>query len=176
MPEHLVGVFDAFTQITLIHTVFHDELCEVVAGSGHMVVRAALAQVYLEHLVRAVAIVALNVEVREAREMNFLKEVFNELLQLRVGLRDNGARVAKRGGRVLLEALATEADELHLAVAIAIRGEHVHVAIFADNHVLQQHFIGIARAENEAQNMRRLGGVLRSVHLLHVVKRVLPIR
>ena len=108
--------------------------------------------------------------------MNFLKEVFNELLQLKVGLRDNGARVAKRGGRVLLEALATEADELHLAVAIAIRGEHVHVAIFADNHVLQQHFIGIARTENEAQNMRRLGGVLRGVHLLHVVKRVLPIR
>ena len=176
MPEHLVGVFDAFTQVALVHAVFNDELCEVVAGGGHMVVRAALAQVHLEHLVRAVAIVALNVEVREAREMNLLKEVLNELLQLGVGLRDNGARIAKCGGRVLLEALAAEADKLHLAVAVAVRGEHVHVAIFADNHVLQQHFIGIARAENEAQNMRRLGGVLRGVHLLHVVKRVLPIR
>lgn len=109
MQKHLVGVFDAFTQITPIHAVFHDELCEVVAGSGHMVVRAALAQVYLEYLIRPVAIVALNVEVREAREMNFLKEVLNELLQLGVGLRDNGARVAKRGGRVLLEAFAAEA-------------------------------------------------------------------
>ena len=176
MPEHLVGVFDAFAQVALVHAVFNDELCEVVAGGGHMVVRAALAQVHLEHLVRAVAIVALNVKIREAREMNLLEEVLNELLQLGIGLRDNGARIAKRGGRVLLEALATEADKLHLAVAVAVRGEHVHVAIFADDHVLQQHFVGVARTENKAQNMRRLRGVLRGVHLLHVVKRVLPIR
>ena len=176
MPKHLVGVFNAFAQVALVHAVFNDELCEVVAGGGHMVVRAALAQVHLEHLVRAVAIVALNVEIREAREMNLLEKVLNELLQLGIGLRDNGARIAKRGGCVLLEALAAEADKLHLAVAVAVRGEHVHVAIFADDHVLQQHFVGVARTENKAQDVRRFGGVLRGVHLLHVIKWVLPIR
>ena len=112
MPEHLVGVLHALPQVALEHAVLHHVAGKVVARRRDVVVRATLTQVHLEHLIAAIAVVALDVEVGEAREADLLEEILDKLLQLGIGLRDDRARIAERSGRVLFEALATEAITL----------------------------------------------------------------
>ena len=100
MPEDLIGVLHAFPQIALEYTILHHVTGYVMPRRCDMVVRATLAKIDLEDFIRAVAVVAFDIKIGETGEFDLLEEVLNQLLQLWVRLRDDGARVAQRRGRV----------------------------------------------------------------------------
>ena len=103
MPEHLVLVQHAVSAAVV--PLFHDQLGNVHAGGGHIVVAAALTQVDLKHAVVAGGAAVLDVKVREASVVAGLQH-FADILDQRQGgrvLADDGGVVAKAMGGVLLD-------------------------------------------------------------------------
>ena len=165
----------ARAEVAAEHAVLDDVFRDVEPRAGDVVVRAALAQVDLEHAVGVVARVVLDVEVRKAGVADVLEEVAQFRHDLLVVLGDDGGVVAARLRRVLLEADVAKAHHLHLAVLVAVGRQHAHLAVRAGDHVLQNHDVGIARTVNFAEDGRGFVGSVGHVDLFHAVERIFPV-
>ena len=162
-------------QVLALHPVLHQELGDVVAGAGDVVVAAALAAVDLKELVLAVPTVVLDVEIGEAHIVHLLQEGLDLFANFPVHLGEDNGVVADAVGGVLLQEHVAQAHELHLGVPVGVAGQHPHVAVVTGDKILDDHGVGVAGGVDLVQDLLQVLPVGAGEDLFIPFKGMLPV-
>ena len=156
-----LAVVDGLAQQELAH----DELDEVLAAQAHVVRVAAAARVHLEEAERAVALVQLDVEVREAAVARALEEALGARDDLGLSLAHDAQRVAECCGVVVLQAYDAARHHAHLARGVRECGERADGVVAAGDEVLQHQLVVVIGGADVAPHLSQLLGAFDLVDL-----------
>ena len=145
-----------------LHQVLDEVAGQIEAVERHEIAGAALAQVDLEELVLAVALVVLHVEVRHALVLDGLQEGLDPAEHVLVVVGDDRRVVAYRHGGGVLKQRMAEEHHAHAVVLVHVGVEHAHMRVVAGDEVLDHHLGGVSgvvgASDDRLQLLRRVPG------------------